>query len=301
LGEGIKKGDWTDDEDRIIIILQKEIGNQWAKIAKMLPGRTDNAIKNRYHATERARLRGKLDEAFLQDPDFNKYIVEEAMRRNTEQSSAATSLTTMDSETDDEEVVIQTGIPLGQLANTTAVWSPIPHRGNNSSSISSPELRPDTVFRENATVHAEEIDEEDDDEMDESSVQELMELDIISIDDEDFDMSYFDSSNLSAPPPQPANNCFNWDSTSRFCGNMTNHTTSSNFCGLENWSMMRPTNSTAAPVQQQQQQQPMTQFFSGQQRHEPIPQQPPQNQHMLQHPQSSMSNFYNATAYFCAR
>jgi hypothetical protein len=260
----------------------------------MLPGRTDNAIKNRYHATERARLRGKLDEAFLQDPEFNKCIVEEAMRRNADQISTSTSLTTMESDTDDEEVVIQTGIPLGQLANTTAVWSPIPHRGGTSSSLASPDLRPDTVFRENATVHAKEIDE-DDDEMDEASVQELMELDIISIDDEDFDMNYFESQ----PPKRTAKNCFNWDSTSRFCGNMTNHATSGNFCGLENWSMLRPSNQTAAPVQQT----PMTQLFYGQQRHESVPQQqqPPQNQHMLQHPQSSMSNFYNATAYFCAR
>lgn len=132
LNEGIKKGEWTDDEDRIIIILQKEIGNQWAKIAKMLPGRTDNAIKNRFHATERARLRGKLDDAFLQDPEFNKYIVEEAMRRNAEQLSVATTQTTMDSESDDEDT-IQTAVPLGQVANTTAVWSPI-----HGSSLASP-------------------------------------------------------------------------------------------------------------------------------------------------------------------
>lgn len=138
LNEGIKKGEWTDDEDRIIIILQKEIGNQWAKIAKMLPGRTDNAIKNRFHATERARLRGKLDDAFLQDPEFNKYIVEEAMRRNAEQLSVATTQTTMDSEDDDEDT-IQTAVPLGQVANTTAVWSPI--HGVTSSSLASPGTR----------------------------------------------------------------------------------------------------------------------------------------------------------------
>jgi hypothetical protein len=59
----IKKGDWTEEEDQLIRRLAKEMNMQWAKIAKFLPGRTDNAVKNRWYTYTRS----KASEA---DPDF---------------------------------------------------------------------------------------------------------------------------------------------------------------------------------------------------------------------------------------
>lgn len=57
LNPEISKGKFTDEEDQVLISSHKVYGNKWALIAKHLPGRTDNCIKNRWNSTIRRRIK----------------------------------------------------------------------------------------------------------------------------------------------------------------------------------------------------------------------------------------------------
>ncbi|XP_057491139.1 myb-related protein 306-like [Actinidia eriantha] len=59
LRPGIKRGSFTEDEEKMIIQLQALLGNKWAAIASYVPERTDNDIKNYWNT----HLKKKLQEA----------------------------------------------------------------------------------------------------------------------------------------------------------------------------------------------------------------------------------------------
>jgi hypothetical protein len=63
LDPDVKKGNWREDEDKIIFRLYREFGPKWTEMTKYLPERTENSIKNRFYSTIRKAKVKSSDES----------------------------------------------------------------------------------------------------------------------------------------------------------------------------------------------------------------------------------------------
>lgn len=71
LNSDFKKGGWSPEEDMLLCEAQKIFGNRWTEIAKVVSGRTDNAVKNRF--TTLCKKRAK-HEALAKENSTATYI-----------------------------------------------------------------------------------------------------------------------------------------------------------------------------------------------------------------------------------
>lgn len=58
LNPQILKSSWDEDEEWKLFLMHRLYGNKWAILAQLIPGRTDNTIKNHWNSIMRKKVRG---------------------------------------------------------------------------------------------------------------------------------------------------------------------------------------------------------------------------------------------------
>lgn len=62
LDSNVSKFKWTEKEDLTLEKAYREFGAKWAQISKLLPGRPENSVKNRFHSHLKKKMFGKIEE-----------------------------------------------------------------------------------------------------------------------------------------------------------------------------------------------------------------------------------------------
>ena len=85
LSPHVTKHPWSAEEDAIIIESHRRFGNCWSRIAKMLHGRSDNSVKNRFYTTLRRRIANPNNPGIREDHISNKRRTSPTPQKPSEQ------------------------------------------------------------------------------------------------------------------------------------------------------------------------------------------------------------------------
>ncbi|XP_039120964.1 myb-related protein 308-like [Dioscorea cayenensis subsp. rotundata] len=123
----LKRGNFSGEEDELIIKLHSLLGNKWSIIASRLPGRTDNEIKNYWNTHIKRKLlsRGLDPKTHRPLTDITTFRAEYPKEANDDSSDEGNS-STLSTEDDNSSLInLELSISLPEISPTMPMNSSV--------------------------------------------------------------------------------------------------------------------------------------------------------------------------------